>query len=106
MPANKTSVVWSVRSERDLREIWAYLIETAGSRAADEIVRRVVAATRKLAAHPRSGRSRDEIRKGLRSVSAPPFVVFYHVQDNVVSIIRVIDGRRDLERMPFGDPNE
>jgi hypothetical protein len=32
--------------------------------------------------------------------------VFYQTQDDVVSIIRVIDGRRDLEQMPFDDPGE
>lgn len=106
MPASRTSVVWSARSERDLQDIWTHLVNTAGSQAADQTVHRVIAATVKLAAHPLSGRSRGEIRQGLRSVSAPPFVVFYQVQDDVASIIRVVDGRRDLERMPFDDPDE
>jgi plasmid stabilization system protein ParE len=58
MPANRISVIWSARSERDLLEIWTYLADAAGSRMADQTVRRVIATTVKLAAHPRSGRSR------------------------------------------------
>jgi toxin ParE1/3/4 len=50
-----------------------------------------------LEEHPLAGRARDEIRPELRSVSVNPHVVFYRVSDDTAQIIRILDGRRDIE---------
>jgi plasmid stabilization system protein ParE len=43
-------------------------------------------------------RPRDEVRPGLRSVVANPHVVFYRVNaDGLAEVVRVIDGRRDID---------
>jgi len=50
------------------------------------------------------GRARDEVRPGLRSVVANPHVIFYRVTaDEIAQIVRVIDGRRDIDAV-FDDP--
>jgi plasmid stabilization system protein ParE len=49
--------------------------------------------------HLFSGRPRDEIRPGLRSRATGTHVIFYRVKDDVAEIVRVLDGRRDLERI-------
>ena len=56
-------------------------------------------ACRLLEDHPFGGRSRNEIRPGLRSVVASPHVVFYRVTNDVAEIVRVLDGRRDLDEV-------
>jgi toxin ParE1/3/4 len=48
---------------------------------------------------PLAGRSRDEIRAGLRSLAASPDVVFYRLKDDRPEIVRVLDGRRDIEEI-------
>ena len=74
----------------------------AGRQAADKIVREIDAAVMLLEEHPLGGRSREEVRPRLRSIAARPHVVFYRVQRAVPEIVRVLDGRRDLEEI-FSD---
>jgi toxin ParE1/3/4 len=50
-----------------------------------------------LEEHPLAGRARDEIRPGLRSVLVSPHVIFYRVRGDIAQIIRILDGRRDVE---------
>jgi toxin ParE1/3/4 len=49
--------------------------------------------------HPFAGRSRNELRSRLRSLAASPHVVFYRVVDDVPEIVRVLDGRQDIEEI-------
>jgi len=65
-------------------------------------VRKITEACRLLEDHPFVGRTRDEIRPGLRSIAATPYVVFYRVNNDVAEIVRVLDGRRDLDEI-FAD---
>jgi toxin ParE1/3/4 len=48
---------------------------------------------------PRAGRSRDEIRAGLRSLASSPQIVFYRLKDGRPEIVRVLDGRQDIEEI-------
>ena len=48
---------------------------------------------------PSAGRSRDEIRPGLRSLAASPQVVFYRLNNDRPEIVRVLDGRQDIEEI-------
>jgi toxin ParE1/3/4 len=49
--------------------------------------------------HPFAGRAKAEVRPGLRSIAASPYVVFYRVTNDVAEIVRVIDGQRDLDEI-------
>jgi toxin ParE1/3/4 len=49
--------------------------------------------------HSFVGRSRNELRPGFRSLAASPHVVFYRVVDDVLEIVRVLDGRQDIEEI-------
>jgi toxin ParE1/3/4 len=92
------AIIWSPEARADLSEIWDYYSAAASRRTADSIIRRIVDATRMLEDHPFAGRSRDEVRDGLRSLAAAPHVIFYHVAaGKTAEIVRVIDGRRDIE---------
>ena len=71
-------VIWSSDARSDLSEIWDYYFKVAG-------------------------RVREEVRPGLRSIAASPHVVFYRVRDEAAAIIRVLDGRRDLDDIFMGD---
>jgi toxin ParE1/3/4 len=51
---------------------------------------------------PLAGRTRDEVRIGLRSLAATPQVVFYRLKDGRPEIVRVLDGRQDIEEI-FSD---
>jgi toxin ParE1/3/4 len=48
---------------------------------------------------PHRGRRRPEIGPEFRSIPVPPVVVFYRVTDETVEIVRIVDGRRDLQTL-------
>ena len=92
-------IVWSPDAHADLSEIWNYYAKVASRRTANKIVREIGEACRLLEEHPLAGRARNEVRLGLRSIVARPYVVFYRVNNHIAEIVRVLDGRRDLDEI-------
>jgi toxin ParE1/3/4 len=85
-------------ARRDVRRIWAYIAEdneTAANRAIEEFNRKFEL----LGRNPRAGRTRDEVRPGLRSFPAEEYLIFYRITTTGVRIMRVIRGRRDVQRL-------
>jgi plasmid stabilization system protein ParE len=76
MVGSSRALIWSPEAQADLSDIWNYYAQVAGRRIADNIVRAIGNAIRLLEEHPYGGRSRDEVRPGLRSVVANPHVFF------------------------------
>jgi toxin ParE1/3/4 len=69
---------------------------------ADKILREVAKAVAVIDDFPLAGRARDEIRAGLRSLAAAPQIVFYRLKDDRPEIVRVLDGRQDIDEI-FSD---
>jgi toxin ParE1/3/4 len=106
MAAADKQLIWSPEAIGDLSDIWNYYAAVASPRSADNVIRRIGDAVRLLEDHPYGGRARDEVRRGLRSVAANPHVIFYRLTPNdIAQIVRVIDGRRDIEAI-FDAPEE
>ena len=103
MQARKRPVSWSKDARADLADIWLYYRQVAGRQTADNIIREITAAAQMLEEYPLGGRSRSGLRPGLRSVSARPHIVFYRLRDDTTEIVRVLDGRRDLDEDFFDD---
>ena len=97
MAATKYELVWSPESEQDLLDIWAYSARRWSLEIADERLDAINASCDYLRQSPLSGRARDELKRGLRSVVVHPHVVFYRVSGTNLDIVRVLDGRRDLD---------
>lgn len=90
-------LIWSPEAEKDLEGIWSYLAQQSSIARADARAGMIIAACDRLSEWPMSGRRRDNIRPGLRSVPVVPDVIFYRVAAQCVEIVRIIDGRRDIE---------
>ena len=105
MAEPKPPVNWSPEARNDLADIWNYYMDAAGRHTAEKIVRDITHAVELLRDHPFGGRARAEIRPALRSLAVNPHVLFYRVADDVAEIVRVIDGRRDIEGI-FAEPSE
>jgi toxin ParE1/3/4 len=50
-----------------------------------------------LAGFPFIGRERFSFAHGLRSIVAENYVIFYRVERDQILIVRVLDGRRDID---------
>lgn len=86
-------------AEAELDDIWLHIARESGSidiatRAVENITERFWL----LARYPYLGRARDEdLRPGLRSFPADDYVIIHRiVEDDVVLILHVVHGRRDL----------
>jgi toxin ParE1/3/4 len=69
---------------------------------ADKILREVAKAVAVIDDFPLAGRARYEIRAGLRSLAAAPQIVFYRLKDDRPEIVRVLEGRQDIDEI-FSD---
>ena len=91
------------RALSDLDAIFLYIARDGVDRA-DAVIERILKTIDILRGMPGAGRLRGEFGSGIRSLPAPPFVVFYRAlgDETQVQVLRVIDGRRDLGTIFFG----
>lgn len=88
----------TAKAEEDLIALWE-AIAGESPNAADRALDRIDDVFRLLAEHPEAGRRRDDIRPGFRLFPERPWLVFYRIVDSGVEVVRVVDGRRDLETL-------
>ena len=89
-------VFLSDKARSDLFQFYAYLTEGSPSaaRAALETINVKFA---HLTRFPFIGRERSTLGAGIRSLVAGTQVIFYTVEQERIIIIRVLDGRRDID---------
>lgn len=102
MPEPRRAVLWSCEALSQLNEIWYYYFRVAGSNEADSMLREIGKVVALIEHHHLAGRCRDEVRAGLRSIASiaiSPHVVFYRLMGGRPQIIRLLDGRRDIDEI-------
>jgi toxin ParE1/3/4 len=97
MAEHKPAIIWSPEALADIDRLWSYYAEAAGRGTADRILREIAKAVAVIDDFPLAGRARDEIRFGLRSLATASHAVFYRLKGDRPEIVRVLDGRRDIE---------
>jgi len=86
--------------EAELDDIWLYIAEESASiDVADRVVDSITEQFLLLSRHPYLGRTRDDLRRGLRSVTVGSYVVIYRVDGGEVRILHVVHGRRDIKQV-------
>jgi toxin ParE1/3/4 len=102
MSQGKSAVIWSPEATEDIDHLWDYYADVVGHTAADNILREIARAVATIDDFPLAGRSRDDVRAGLRSLAAGSQIVFYRLRDDRPQIVRVLDSRRDIDEI-FSD---
>ena len=97
MAERRRAALWSPEALDDRERIWDYYVRVAGRHTAEKILREIAEVIALLEDHPFAGRARNEVRLELRSFAATPHVVFYRVVNDTPEIVRVLDGRQDIE---------
>jgi toxin ParE1/3/4 len=92
-------VILTVQAKQDLRDIWRGLAEFGALKLADDRTDAIRKKLKLLEQFPNSGRSREELLPGLRSLPVKGVVIFYRVGTMSVEIVRVVDGRRDFDEI-------
>jgi toxin ParE1/3/4 len=85
-------------AENDLSEIGAFIAEDSPVNAS-RFVEGIYDRCRLLTQNPLSGRTRNELGAGLRSIIFGRYVILYHVLGDCLEIVRVIHGSRDIPRV-------
>jgi toxin ParE1/3/4 len=85
-------------AEHDLDEIW-FFIARDNLEAANRMVDEITARFPSIGSHPEMGRSRDEIKFGVRSHPVDNYVIYYRETRTHVSVLHVIHGARDPSRV-------
>ena len=91
-------VVQTDQARADLREILRYLRRHSRP-AAERLAQAVRERLTRLSSFPRFGRERPEFGPGVRSTVVGDYVLIYHTTDEVVTIVRVFHGSRDIETL-------
>ncbi len=99
MAGSGGTALWSPEAIADVDQILDYYARVAGAITAEKIIRKIGEVVATIEDHPLAGRSRNELRAGLRSLAATPFVVFYRVANESPEIVRVLDSRRDIDEI-------
>ena len=86
------------QAERDLVSIGSWLAER-NPRAAHELLDALRRRMMFLKDNPMAGRLRDDIAEGLRGHNVAPYLILYQVDKDELMIVRVVDGRRDLNAL-------
>ena len=86
----------SRKANGDLLQIYSYLVQR-NPNAAEALVRRIDRKFDELSRFPFIGRERSSLGLGIRSTVVGKHVIFYTVESDLVTIVRVIDGRRDID---------
>jgi len=85
-------------AERDLEEIFIYWAERASLAAADRVIEAIVNRFWLLGEYPDSGRSSEEIARGVKCFPAGKYLIYYRALSKGVDILHVFHGARDQNR--------
>ena len=86
------------QARAELSSIWNYIVNESGNAAAaDGVIDAITERFYLLSRYPRMGRSRDDLRPGLRSFPVGQYVIIYTIEDDDVEILYVFHGRQDME---------
>ena len=99
MAERKLPIIWAPEALADIDQLWDYYAEVAGRASADRLLRQIARVVATLDEFPLAGRSRDDVRAGLRSLSAGSQIVFYRLMGDRTQIVRVLDGRRNIDEI-------
>jgi toxin ParE1/3/4 len=89
-------IVLSEQAETDLLQIYRYVAERNVA-SAESIVDRIDRQFENLRHFPFIGRARSSLGEEIRSLVSDSYVIFYEVTDTRIVIVRVLDGRRDID---------
>jgi toxin ParE1/3/4 len=90
-------VVISLRARSDILNIHSYFAERSLA-AADRLLARFSHRFDELREFPFISRDRSEFRPSLRGLLMEGYIAFYIVETDRIVIVRVLDGRMNIER--------
>jgi toxin ParE1/3/4 len=89
------------QADLDLDSIWSF-IAADNVKAADQQIERIGEVFAMLVQNPLVGRARSDLRRDLRSFPVGGYVIFYLPLSDGVEVVRVMNGRQDIDADDMG----
>ena len=106
----KNKIHYSAQAQRDLDEIWDYMVaDLCNPKAAERMVTRILDAVDQLADFSGIGAPLSSVADTVadyRFLVTGSYLTFYRVHGNDVYVDRILYGRRDYLRILMGDQLE
>lgn len=97
MSVRNRRIVLAPEARQDLRDILLYTERRWDKQQRVAYKSKLNQAIRALGRYPYRGRERDDVSAGLRGIPIEAHVIFYRVDEWVVTIVRVLHAAIDLE---------
>lgn len=93
-----TRLVVTANAEDDINDILDYLAREAGAEVAVAYGNQFRSSIERLLEFPRIGARRTALGTGTRATVVPPYILIYDYEpaDDVVTLLRVIHGKRNI----------
>ena len=98
-------LVYSKAALQDLRQIQEYVADNWGKDAAKQIIKNILLNVKDLEQHPGLGVSLGKMidfPTDYRYAFVEKNYVFYHLEDDIIYIVRIANERQDFMRLLFG----
>ena len=92
-------------AREDIGQIWNYLA-VENLQAADRLLHRLDARFLVLFQFPETGVARPDIDQTARMLIEHPYISFYRILPDLIQIIRILHGARDIGALSFDDEPE
>ena len=89
----------SVDARRDFRSILRYTREVWGERQRNTYGARLESAMERLTHYPFLGEPRDDLRPGLRTRKASEHIIYYRVDEEAVTVLRLLHHTMDQTKL-------
>ena len=90
----------------DLEAIWIYTVEQWGVEQAERYLQGFFSCFEELAANPRLGRERNDVKAGYRSFPQGRHLVFYVIAPEGVEVIGIVHQGADVDTCLWEPPND
>ena len=90
----------------DLEAIWDYTVKQWGVEQAERYLQELFGCFEELAANPRLGRERDDVKAGYRSFPQGRHVVFYVIASAGIEVIGIVHQSVDVDAHLGETPKE
>ena len=101
----KFKVFWTKTAEKDLNEIIDYIISNGDVNSAYKAFNKIKERVDLLKISPEQGRAIPELEmfkiKNYREVIVKPWRIIYKIENKIIKVLLVIDGRRNVEDILF-----
>jgi toxin ParE1/3/4 len=99
----KYKVIIDPQAKTDLKEIFVYVLVNDSLESANKLLNRIEETCFKLEMYPERGHIPPELRqtgiKNYLEIHYKPYRIIYEIEDKLVYIHSVIDGRRNIQEI-------